>query len=115
MADDSRKIDKLNDEELVDMAGHTVPGGLPSGESTHAQAELSRRLMETIKTLDESTSKYSKAVIALTFVLLVIGIIQVIITVLGSPAELWQRLAVLLVFVVVIAWTFRRVVKDFFE
>lgn len=55
----NQEISKMKDEELVKLAGGTVIG-TPSGlKAQHAQAELSKRLMNAITDLNATSSKYS--------------------------------------------------------
>lgn len=69
-----------SDNTLVEIAGGTVLG-TPSGlKAQHAQAELTRRLMVSIKNLDVTTSRYSKVLVALTIALTFLGVLQIILT-----------------------------------
>src|SRR3989344_7284635 len=72
----------FTDEELVKASTETF-GSAPSQKSLWAQAELMRKLMESIRNFDKSTSRYSTAIIALTFVLFLIGLLQLAVTILG--------------------------------
>lgn len=69
-------ISDEKDEELVRLAGQTVVGTQSGLKAQHAQAELTRRLMNTIKDLNSSTDKYSIILIWLTAVLAIITGIQ---------------------------------------
>ena len=70
------------EEELVSDAGQTVIG-TPSGlKAQHAQAELTRRLINSIKHLDETTSHYSRVLIWLTVILGIFALIQILLFVL---------------------------------
>ncbi len=72
-----QEIQKTTDEELVKLTGETVIG-TPSGlKAQHAQSELTRRLMKSIRSLDQTTVFYSKVLIGLTVGLAVLGIIQI--------------------------------------
>lgn len=71
-------ITSKTDEGLVEDAGQTVIG-TPSGlKAQHAQAELTRRLINGIKHLDETTARYSKVLIWLTIGLGIFALIQII-------------------------------------
>lgn len=70
-------ISKTNDE-LVKDAGQTVIGTVSGLNAQHAQAELTRRLIHSIKHLDETTAYYSKVLIWLTVVLGIFALIQII-------------------------------------
>lgn len=101
----NQEISKMKDEELVKLAGGTVIG-TPSGlKAQHAQAELSRRLMNAITELNATSSKYSgrliqalkdssnqsrsleKANIKLQKVMLYLAIISTLILVFQTLAE----------------------------
>jgi hypothetical protein len=82
MSEDKNNIKNKTEEELVEMAGMDIlEGSVSSGIRQKAQAELMRRLMNSIKDLNKTTSKYSKVLIWLTALLLVIAVIQIIIAV----------------------------------
>lgn len=75
-----KKIDQLqiSDKELVELAGSTVVGTTSGLKAQHAQAELTRRLMDSIKSLDKTTSRYSNVLVILTVILVMITIYQFI-------------------------------------
>ena len=83
MSEDKNNIKNKTEEELVEIAGEDMLkiGSVDSGIRQKAQAELMRRLMNSIKDLNKTTSKYSKVLIWLTALLLVIAVIQIIIAV----------------------------------
>ena len=74
-------IEDKTEEELVDDIGGTVIG-TPSGlKAQFAQAELTRRLILSIRDLNRTTSRYSVTLIALSIVLGLIAITQIIVTI----------------------------------
>jgi hypothetical protein len=82
MSEDKNDIKNKTDEELVEMAGMDILEGLvSSGIRQKAQAELIRRLMNSIKDLDKTTSKYSKVLIWLTVILIVLTALLFIVAV----------------------------------
>jgi hypothetical protein len=75
-------IKNKTDEELVEIAGVDILEGnlnVSSGIRQGAQAELTRRLMESIRNLNETTSKYSKILIWLTISLVFFALVQILI------------------------------------
>lgn len=62
-----------NDEEVVEAARTGI-----HKESYAAQAEMMRRLKNSIEKLDKSTTKYSKILILLTLVLLAVALAHLI-------------------------------------
>ena len=104
----------FNDEKLVTVSTETV-GSNPSQKSLWAQAELQRRLMESIRKFDEATSHYSKALIALTFTLLVIALLQIFATVFAPFPSTSVKVLVFGGAVVIVGWTFWKTLKDSFE
>ena len=74
-------IEDKTEAELVDDIGKTVIG-TPSGlNAQFAQAELTRRLILSIKGFNRTTSRYSVILIALSIVLGLIAITQIIVTI----------------------------------
>lgn len=107
-----KKFDnKLSDEELVTASTETT-GAHPSQRSLWAQAELTRRLMQSIQKLEKSTSRYSDVIIVLTFVLCVIGLLQLSTTVFPMPDYMPARVVLFCLFIGMVAWTFWQGVKD---
>ena len=81
-------VTKLSDEELVQIVGEKVIG-TPSGlEAQHAQAELNRRLINSINSFNKSTATYSEKLIDLTLILFAVALLQVTISV-WSFSEDW--------------------------
>lgn len=73
----TENITNTPNEELVKQAGETVVG-TPSGlKAQYAQAELTRRLMNSINNLNKISSKYSQRLIWLTIVLGILAAIQI--------------------------------------
>lgn len=66
---------EYSDDDLVRASTETV-GGAPSQRSLFAQSELRRRLMESIRALDRTTSRYSQILIGLSVVIGLIALIQ---------------------------------------
>lgn len=72
------EIPLKTDEELVGDAGRVVVGTTSGLQAQHAQAELTRRLINSIKHLDATTSRYSRVLIWLTVELVIFALIQII-------------------------------------
>lgn len=100
---------KFSDKELVEITGEKVIG-TPSGlDAQCAQAELTRRLMESIKQLERSNNRYSDRMLELTILLFIIGFVQIVIsirTVVSTPIQ-WVMAVVIFAFF--IYWTIRQV------
>jgi len=81
-------FNNLSHEKLVELAGKTVIG-TPSGlEAQHAQAELTKRLMDSINSLNQSTSRYSDRLLDLTILLFMVALFQLLVSVSIIPT-LW--------------------------
>lgn len=106
---DKNNIKNLTDVELVDIAGKSVIGTVSGLESQYAQAEINRRLMDSINNLNKETGKYSKVLINLTWLLFAIGIIQLIITIIG-PAEDWIQRSIYIVAILVFLYFIIRLI-----
>ena len=101
---------EVSNEQLVEEAGRAVIG-TPSGlVSQRAQAELARRLMESIRDLDTSTGRYSRVIIALTLCLGLLAYLQLMVGIFSLPLPPAVQVAVLLLFVCALAWGFYKVV-----
>lgn len=69
---------KMTVDELVELAGSAVIG-TPSGQKAQkAGAEINRRLIEALNASKDSTERYSKKLLFLTWVLIVLTAILVI-------------------------------------
>ena len=70
-------IENKSEAELVDSIGSTVIGTGSGLKAQSAQAELTRRLILSIRNLDKTTSVYSKIIVALTVSLGALALIQI--------------------------------------
>jgi hypothetical protein len=76
----NKTIGEESSKDLVRIAGETVIG-TPSGlKAQHAQAELTKRLTDSINRLNSSTTFYSDRMLELTIFLFVLGSIQIVIS-----------------------------------
>lgn len=66
-------IKNKTDEEIVDFLS-TSPG---HSHEIAAQAEIMRRLKDSIEKLDRNTQKYSKTLIFLTVILGILAVVQI--------------------------------------
>ena len=73
-------IEDKTEAELVDNIGSVVIGTTSGLKAQFAQAELTRRLIVSIRDLDRTTSKYSRIIVLLTVVLGILAGIQIWIT-----------------------------------
>ena len=86
-------FNNLSNEKLVELSGKTVVG-TPSGlDAQRAQAELTKRLMESIDNLNKSTSRYSDRLLGLTLLLFFIAFIQLIVSLRTISNSLWVWIA----------------------
>ena len=99
---------QYSDEQLVTLAAETT-GMHVSSRSLWAQAELTRRLMESIRNFDRSSASYSKRVTSLTFVMFFIAMLQTILVTFELPITEKEKVVMaIFVFVVIFsaAWYF---------
>ena len=76
-----RTTDDLNDKDLVRMIAQSDASVKTGVSVEHGKAELNRRLMESIKNLDKTTTTYSKKIYILTFVLFFLGLGQLVVSI----------------------------------
>ena len=100
----------FTDEQLVAATTETV-GLNPSQRSLWAQAELTRRLMESIRGFDKATSRYSKVMLALTVALFVLASMQFVATITPPLKTWWQSLTVLLLVFGAIIYFLKKTIK----
>jgi len=96
---DIEQLKNNTEDELVIMSGS------PDMASEVARAELTRRLMKSIKDMDNTTSKYSKVIIILTIVLMILGFFQLMATILGESLSGWWAFAYILLFLIVVGYS----------
>lgn len=119
---EEKKFESKNfsDEDLVEATTETI-GVQPSQKSLWAQAELQRRQMENIRNFNETTTRYSKVILVLTFVLFIVAVMQLVISILlpvfeSLPLPKGLTLGALAVLVVsLISYTLYKTSKDFLE
>lgn len=83
---ENKKISDMSDKELVGVVERIEAIGPKS-----AQAELTRRLIKSMNTLDKSTSRYSKIIIGLTLVLLLVALMQITVSIWGELGSDWIK------------------------
>ncbi|KKS11270.1 MAG: hypothetical protein UU67_C0078G0004 [Candidatus Daviesbacteria bacterium GW2011_GWB1_41_5] len=106
-------IEDKTETELVDDAGSRVIGTESGLKAQFAQAELTRRLMESIKNLDNSTARYSQVLVGLTLAILVIGYLQLVWSVFASPYPQIVQFFVGAMLTAVIGIAIAKIEKDF--
>lgn len=111
---ESEKIKELSDDELVETSGSTAIGTTSGQKAQHAQAELIRRLMETIRDANETTTKYSKVMLAFTFVLFVISLLQLVTTIFTLNFNTPIRVLMVGISFFILVWVFWRIDKEWF-
>lgn len=62
--------------------------------------------MESIRDLERSSSRYSDVILLLTFILCVIGVLQLTTSIFPIPDSTVARIAIFVLFLVFIVWTF---------
>ena len=93
----------FTDEQLVTASTETM-GGHPSQKSLWAQSELTRRLMESIKTLDKTTSSYSRRLVVLTGILILAAMFQLVIMAIELPFSETERVLIAALLVFALIW-----------
>lgn len=102
-------MNKLKIEEVVEAAGRTVVG-TPSGlVSQQAQAELTKRLIDSNESLrkatednNKATAKYNSTMFDFTIILTFLAALQIVVSILPSDMSWLLRVGVSLAPVVVI-------------
>jgi hypothetical protein len=92
------------DLEIVETAG----GGVGTG-SQGAQAEMMRRLKDSIEKLDQSTSNFSRALFALSLLLFIVAILQLFISIFSMGMTIWESIGLELVVGITILYFTRRI------
>ena len=101
---DERKISELTDEELVERTG-SVAIGTPSGmRAQEAQAELTRRLTESMRAMDKTTEHYSFRLLGLTVLLLVATVVLIVLTAIMLPLPWVGRAFIALGSIALLGW-----------
>jgi len=78
------------DQELVSMHSETI-GGQQSQNSLWAQAELTRRLIESNRNLSKSNDEYSERLLRLTIILALIAVMQLLAAVFALDITLYTK------------------------
>lgn len=108
---EEKKIEELSNKELVHEVGMRTIGTGAGVKSQEAQAELTKRLIDSINNLNKETSHYSQKLMDLTWILFIVGFLQLFITIksiTGTMAE-WLEVCILVVGV------FLLLVRDYFK
>lgn len=105
-------INEKTNEELIDIAGEGISGDAPSRKAFQAQAVLTKRLSESIRSLDKKTSYYSDRLLRLTVLLFFIGFIQILIMITGTGFTEEVQAVSGVGFIVFIIWLALDLTKD---
>lgn len=100
----SKDVRQMSDDELVKQSG--------SYGETKTQVEAMLRLKNSIEKLDKNTSKHNIALIALTIILLVVAITQIIVSISLSDIVWWRLLIIELSAFGIIIYFANRIVKE---
>lgn len=103
-------MDKISNEQLVELAGTTVIG-TPSGlKAQQAQAELDKRLIENMESLKNSldqnnivASKYNKILLGLTMLMALLAVFQVLLTTIAMNFSWIVKLVFMVIPVAIVA------------
>ncbi|MDD3101737.1 MAG: hypothetical protein PHE59_01150 [Patescibacteria group bacterium] len=110
-------IEKLTESQLVEYTGEKAKlSGMSSGlDAQQAQAELTKRLIDSIRNFDDASSRYSKILLILTMILMEIGISQILIT-LFQFERLWEKMLIyfiiLLGFIILFIYAYKSIFND---
>lgn len=106
-------MERISNEELVQAAGSTVIG-TPSGlKAQQAQAELNRRLIESMDQLrgsidknNDATKKYNKVILNLTLAMALLAVFQVLLaaftTIFPWPIKIGLAIVPIMIIVMVL-------------
>jgi len=89
-----KDIEKKSDEELVNLSGDQVIGTPAGTKAQQAQVEMMLRLKDSIEKLNKNTSKHNIALIALTIILLVVAMTQIVVSITLADIIWWKSLAI---------------------
>lgn len=105
--------ENISDQELVTFSAETF-GSQPRQKSLWAQAELTRRLRESIRQFDRSTERYSKRMFFLTIVLLVVGLAQLMISIMAISLPFYPviNVAIWVMMIGTVAYLANGIYKD---
>ena len=70
----ARNLTKFTNKKLVELIGDMTIGSPSIVKAQHIQAEITRRLIKSINSLNKSTTFLSWIIIVMTFFMLVIAI-----------------------------------------
>ncbi len=111
MANFAKKLEEASDEELYswvnDLDFRVVP--LASDELTRRRIH---KLMDSINGLNDSTEKYSKVLVALTLILIVVAIMQITISAMTIPESWMVRIFVVIIFGGAFIYFVRKIIND---
>ena len=103
----SDSIKNKTDEEIVDFLS-LAPG---HSHEISAQAEMMRRLKNTIQDLDKNTMRYSRRLIDLTILLFFVAFCQVLISIMAVPLTWLARILLGMIVLYSIYFITRRIIE----
>ncbi len=86
----SEEIKNLSDEELVEQSGSWPWGVSSEVKDRRAQAEMVRRLKDSIDKMSSSTNFYSDRLLDVTILLFLVGVMQLLVS-LRTISESWGQ------------------------
>lgn len=103
-------LQDYSDEDLVDQVSRSTGG---RGTTESANAELTYRLIKAIREAGFSTEDYSERLLRLSLVMALIALLQLIAAIMTIETSIWHKLALAVSAVLVVAYIFYDLFKDF--
>ncbi len=104
--------DKTDKELVKDADGG---GGGAASKSRGAQAEMMRRLKDSIDKFSDSTTKWNRILIIVTIVLLIVAMVQLVLSIFLSGINPWIGLVVEIAALGLISYFAIKIGKDLFD
>lgn len=101
------------DEELIKDADGG--GGGVESRSRGAQAEMMRRLKNAIEKFDKTTTHHNRSLIALTLILIVVALVQLVTTIAVSSLTVWVQVSIELIALGIIVYAAVKILKNLDE
>ncbi len=101
---ENKTVQEMTDIELVERVG-SVAIGTPSGmKAQEAQAELTRRLMVSIQSMDKTTEHYSFRLLGLTYLLFMATVLLIVLTAMMLELPLFVRFIIIIGSIGLLSW-----------
>jgi len=103
-----------SEDELVLISGEMIGAG-PSGRALQAQAELTNRLIKTLRSLERTSTRQANYMSSLTYMLFVLAFLQSFFAIWTLPYSISIRSIVFAAFVMFMTIVFKMVDREFFS